>query len=406
MKKILLILILLAASILTNAQATTLRIDPSSARGGTVSQLFDEVNFIPLETIKESLFGRIDQLEVTDKYFVILDDNTNSILIFDKTGKFHAKIKGPNNADYTNPIGAFRIVPSKNLIECHQISSTQTKLYSFDGKKIGEKKVPFNFLDFYHFQSGAIAYYNSFFPTEDENDSLLNEVWLAKNDSVYQRFLPFNVKKANLASGEIILSPHLTYLYPSENDASAFFLRPYDYTIYELTPHTLLPKFSIILPLVNSLPNNFIADSVYNGKRLDFFMKNNNIVYNLANTYLLNDNLFFKLVSFGGLEHNNSFMYNLTSGALKGISHILPDSSSYYLPVTDDGAGSDFHINNFLDCDGKYIYTSYSSLVMFAMKTATADKNINYPPVLQNYFKTENRRSNPVIVQLKPKHKL
>jgi hypothetical protein len=135
MKKILLILILLAASILTNAQATTLRIDPSSARGGTVSQLFDEVNFIPLETIKESLFGRIDQLEVTDKYFVILDDNTNSILIFDKTGKFHAKIKGPNNEDYTNPIGAFRIVPSKNLIECHQISSTQTKLYSFDGKK-------------------------------------------------------------------------------------------------------------------------------------------------------------------------------------------------------------------------------------------------------------------------------
>lgn len=67
MKKILFIFVLLAPSILTNAQATILRIHPSSARGGIVSQLFDKIKFIPLETTKESLFGRIDQLEATER---------------------------------------------------------------------------------------------------------------------------------------------------------------------------------------------------------------------------------------------------------------------------------------------------------------------------------------------------
>lgn len=407
MKKILLVFVVLSYSIIVNAQAITLRIDPLNARGATASQIFDEVNYIPLETTKESLFGRIDQLEVTDKYFIILDDDTNSILIFDKKGKFHAKIKGGDiNTNYKNRLGSFKIVPSKNLIECHAMLSTQMSSYNFDGEKISEKKLPFTFVDYHHFQNDSIAYYNYLYPTKYNKDSLSNEVWLVKDTKEYKNFLPYNLKKVNFTMEDIMFSPHINHFYASGNDTSAFFLRPYDYTVYELTAHSLMPKFNFILPLINSLPKGFITDPSYNGKHLRTVMENNNIVYGLGYTYLLNDNLFFKLITLGELQHNYSFIYNLKSGDLMGINHILPDSSTYYLPITDDGLGGDFIASNFLACDGKYMYTSYSSLVMFNMKNASADKNITYPPILKNYFDNENIKSNPVIVQLKPKEKL
>src|SRR5690606_790590 len=70
----------------------TLRIDPTTASGGNMSQVFDEINFIPLETTKESIFGDIGQLEVTENLFIVFDHDTKCILIFDRKGKYKTKI--------------------------------------------------------------------------------------------------------------------------------------------------------------------------------------------------------------------------------------------------------------------------------------------------------------------------
>jgi hypothetical protein len=48
----------------------TLRIDPDNARGGTTGEIIDSIKFIPLETKKESVFGVIEQMEVTDSLFI------------------------------------------------------------------------------------------------------------------------------------------------------------------------------------------------------------------------------------------------------------------------------------------------------------------------------------------------
>src|SRR5579863_2552377 len=84
--------ILLLGTALRAQPTTTLRIDPENARGGTTGQVFDSVRFIPLETTKESLFGSIDQLEVTDSFFIILDIRGRSVLVFNHDGKLHVKI--------------------------------------------------------------------------------------------------------------------------------------------------------------------------------------------------------------------------------------------------------------------------------------------------------------------------
>lgn len=60
----------------------TLRVDPDNAFGASASEAFQSATYIPLETTKESTFGKIDKLEITDEYFIVLDENTNSILFF------------------------------------------------------------------------------------------------------------------------------------------------------------------------------------------------------------------------------------------------------------------------------------------------------------------------------------
>lgn len=75
-----------------SAGMKVLRIDPSRAKGVAVSQVFDEVKFIPLETNGESLFGTISQLSVTEHNFILYDYDTKAVLIFDKAGKYIAKV--------------------------------------------------------------------------------------------------------------------------------------------------------------------------------------------------------------------------------------------------------------------------------------------------------------------------
>lgn len=67
-------------------------IDPENAMGGTAAKYFESVHYIPLETTKESLFGKIFKLQVTDQYYIILDQTTDAILFFNKDGSYHHKI--------------------------------------------------------------------------------------------------------------------------------------------------------------------------------------------------------------------------------------------------------------------------------------------------------------------------
>ncbi|MFV0604984.1 MAG: 6-bladed beta-propeller [Niabella sp.] len=71
-----------------------IRIDPAKAYGGTVSKYFSDVEYIPLETTKESLFGDVNELKITDSSIIITDIDTKSLLIFSKTGRFLKRIYG------------------------------------------------------------------------------------------------------------------------------------------------------------------------------------------------------------------------------------------------------------------------------------------------------------------------
>src|SRR6266567_3079026 len=77
----------------TGPELKKVRVNLDAAFGGRVAQYADSVTYIPLERTKESQLHSIFQLEMTDSYFVILDKDGDNILIFTRTGAFHASIK-------------------------------------------------------------------------------------------------------------------------------------------------------------------------------------------------------------------------------------------------------------------------------------------------------------------------
>lgn len=88
---------------------------------------------------------------------------------------------------------------------------------------------------------------------------------------------------------------------------------------------------------------------------------------------------------------------------ITSITDLEPDSLSQFLPVTDAGLGGDFANRGILRFDGTHFYTSYSSLVLFTVKEQNDGKNRIYEPILNEYFKTQSKKSNPVIIQLRPR---
>ncbi|MDR3095059.1 MAG: 6-bladed beta-propeller, partial [Bacteroidales bacterium] len=57
-----------------------------------LSEIASDVTYIPLETSPECLIGRIDKIISFDDKYYILDRQTESILVFDSTGKYLFKI--------------------------------------------------------------------------------------------------------------------------------------------------------------------------------------------------------------------------------------------------------------------------------------------------------------------------
>lgn len=102
-----------------------------------------------------------------------------------------------------------------------------------------------------------------------------------------------------------------------------------------------------------------------------------------------------------GLSDNDSqynFAYDTVSRKLFGLDRMAPDQVSCFLPVMGERSKN----KGFMFFD-QYLFGYISSLSMFSSFEKNSSRNPAYPPVLQEYFKTQNRKSNPVIVKMKLK---
>jgi len=388
-----------------STEMVTIRIDPESSRGAKVSEIFSEVKFIPLETTKESLFGSIDHLELTKNCFVVYDHDTKAVLIFNKDGKFKAKVNSSklNESDEKDKQAfyGFKLIKANETELIRIASGKQYYLFDLDGKLT--KKYPIEMKDSKenHFKfADSITTIAPFHVSRNGKDSTFHEIAILNNNKEIALYFPLEFDRFKtdqyIGAGNPITDSQL------KNEL--FYIRYYDYNIYRIKPKALSLAYRIIFPANNSVPKDFLTNPDYKNKRVEYFQKNPTQIFGISNPYLIGNNLYIKANNWGwNLDAKTALIHNLQTGALTSIKNLEADSLSQFLPVTDGGSFTDFYNHGFHLYEDDYLYTSYSSLAMFSYKDLNAAKNIKYDPLLSKYFDTQNKKSNPIIIQLKPK---
>ncbi|MEJ2881832.1 6-bladed beta-propeller [Pedobacter sp. GR22-6] len=259
-----------------SSKIDTLRIDPSHAIGGNASDVFEELNYIPLESTRESTFGRIDQLEVTDDYFVIRDETTNCILFFKKNGKFHAKIDG----------GSYQLNDGKRLQAFHLNKWTRQLVvkrngpggylyYDFNAKLLSE--VPIKGKGLYYWNDYRFVGKDAILDIEDySNDqpkdstkiNYLVQYGKGLMEQVSAEGIPYNT--VGLKTNSDIYSANTAGLLPHAGKDDTFLLvTAPDYLMYEVSPQVVKLRYRFIfqcsracqpiISMVRSLPTVILS---------------------------------------------------------------------------------------------------------------------------------------------------
>lgn len=389
-----------------------LRIDPKNIYGGNVSEYFTDIEYIPLETTKESLFGDIAKLLITDDSFVITDLDTKSILFFKTNGKFIKRVRFSSNSFPNITYNEFDKQLKVNYIDIETYKVKTTKIFSSFGEEKNsnvlniDKKmlnvIPLNKEYSIRFNSARIN------TLKEIKDSTIHLIEVYKGNSLYNKFLPVNS----------IVSPGFCYFAGTLNsDLSSYYVQnesllvsiPIENSIYKIDKDSAIKVYDVSFPANREFPKNVLKiteiatlDSLKNVSRSP------NLIYNLEKIIIDNNKLIFKGLSpiyvsnmnTGDPNYIFNFIYNPTTNLTVALERLTPDSSSYYLPV--------FNPRDKLMTDGiifnkSHYYSHISSLDMFFAKNSTKTKKNKYSSTLENYFKTQNRKSNPVIVRMKLK---
>jgi hypothetical protein len=384
-------------------QYITLRIDPSNANGASVSDIIEKVKFVPLETTAESLFGSIIQIEVTENEYIIYDEDTNCILIFNRDGKYRAKIKGRIGSS-GHKINKFNFNRwNKQIV--YSNDGDRTILYADLGGKLVKKIINENFstgelnlTNYVFLNSTKSLHYNRY--TDYKNLKDINRAMLTYANNFSRPFTKSIAYSKDDSKVDVVIAG-IGPLTSFGLDTTYFFSKPYDYSIYTLTPKTQKLSYKIVLPSTVSLPADFSNPGFNGGDHVSFVDKNRHLIFCLNNCYQLNNNLFFT-ASKMNFYKENSLIYNLKSGTLIAYKQITPDQLSGNLPIYDP-VGVVFENSGLAFCDGNFVYTSVSSLTMFSAY-AKLEKPLKLDKIMEEYFTKGKKSDNPVIVELKFKN--
>ena len=287
-----------------------------------MSEYFEKIEYIPLQTTDESVFGKAKEVYLTDDNIIVL--SKNMCLLFDRhNGNFVRKIgtigRGPE--DYKYMIGGDVINEDQNTILAAKDRTTM--VYSLSDEKqlaqIHNIDIPSVMISkFIHVKDDmwAVGYYN----TMGKN---ANQVLFFDNNGVVDSIkttIPFTLESAIED-----INPHILDFYKFNNDA--YYKFAYSDTIYNITNKKLEPAW--VLKTKHSA--SLVADLRATPKDLWAVMDNYHFVHNIKET---NDYLFFNSFFEGKKrlciysKQDNTLKVSEKSSFINDIDGGLPFSST------------------------------------------------------------------------------
>ena len=399
MKKLTLIFICLFCCFdIFSQKITTIRMDPNYARGGSASEIFNKIEFIPLQSGGESTFDRIDQIGFSDDNIVILDRTYYNILIFKKNGTFHAKIKG---RDSIKLITSFTIDDQRKEIIFRGDNAGTLYFYNFDGKRLRTQKMSSDQVASLYYFGDKLMLANIERPNKfaKNKDTTLYDLHYVRDFNFkvpVQKLLPYNPKFAPFEfNGGIPI-------YASD-DNTCFFAMPYDYNIYHLGAKGIINQYKFLFPAENSLPVNFATDSAYTKKRVQYALdpKNNKKFIKIDNIFKVADNLTFITKYEGIFTADRFYSYNLKSGNLLSFGRVNGDKTSYLMELVHPERNSQI-----IGVHQGDLYASVPAMMLLSYADNKELKKMQISPELEEFFQKGSRLDNPVLIRLRLKEGL
>lgn len=397
----------------TKAQnSETLRIDLSKAYGGGFSEYFKDIEYIPLETTPESLLGYITQLVVTENSFIVSDFDTRCVLFFSNDGKFirKIKIKGQEaageaaftlNYDYINKQLHLKVFRAGT-------NSIDESVYSNEGHPIKAsttikrpKSGAFIALGDEYFLNTSWCYFGV---GQKPADTVIFGAKIYKGNELFKSLIPYNIKEKYAPCALGITGIDVRY---ANDNGEAFLSLPIEHLVYRVTKDTATPLYQIIFEAARTIPKATLMSS--NLKFLDSIRihkaANPNVVITIGNIFFSNKKMFFKIHTLNNSFSHTSeakgsynFIYDTTNGHLSSIERMTPDSTTGFLPFYN------WNVSPMgLDYRNGYIFSQISSLEMFQAYQKNKFRNPKYSESLIKYFKTQSKKSNPVVIKYRLK---
>jgi hypothetical protein len=193
-------------------------------------EYFSKFKVIALETTPESVIGGINRLKVFEDKIYIIDWQTNSLLVFDMSGKFIFKIKrvGNGQGEYVN-LHDFAIDDVNNQIIIYSHRPYKIIYYGLNGEFIKEKRAH-NFFDFISYSDGKLLLLD----LRGSNDKALIS---DDEDSNEKKFFLTKTEDINFIGNRRFNTPFLS------KDYTVHVTLPFTYTIYNYQDDSLRPKY-------------------------------------------------------------------------------------------------------------------------------------------------------------------
>lgn len=348
-------------------------------------------------------------INVTQKYILLVDYTNKKLLVYSKEGKFVKNIdfkkfgEGfyPTYKELTNQVNFFGKNKNYSLTTKDQVkikldwNNPRNKKYfkkytidlndpSFTIKKdIPDEKdiVQVNHLyDDYYVQGQIIV-------SPLYNDSVDHELKVYKNNELVKRFFPYN----RIAEPRFLYAQENVSVNKTDTAHIHFVARPYSDTIYKMVRDSLLPAYKLVLPLENTLPASFYTMPFKNKTERDNFNRNNGWALHQVYSFYETPRFIYLLVAY--LSNYDSYIYEKQTNVTYKAKNIKSDSSQYNLQL----------FSNFGTIrQGDRFYKPYkaSELLTFFEQ----HKNVRVPKELEEFIKSNPPANTPVIVEFKFKN--
>lgn len=278
-----------------------------------VSELIDNIKFIPLQTTEESLIAEINKLICTDHYYFILDsDIGKNVLIFSNNGAFIKKIPiGQGPEEIYNP-GDIAIDEEQNHLIVYNRKGLS--FYDYQGNFVKRELLPFNFKNFRIIPNGFLFV---IVPNQNNHLGELSKMQVLITDKKFRIIsagLPFHYSE-NINYG---ITDYTSSFEKDINFSFKFFDKIYQY----VDTLCIQEKYQINLS-EKKLPNQYLEmdmkDLFYALKENDYYYFMGNFIQNETHEYFAVYNRYNKMT------YQTFIFRDKLNGKLKGGNKITLD---------------------------------------------------------------------------------